>query len=161
MSFIELFDFIIYQYLNIRELHFTISHLPNSPFMLPVYSCLHCQFLSHVLKSLFFNQNSPKMKLFLQKNAKFLSVGGSTPKPPCLRRLGALPPNPQPPAAGCFAPRPPLASGGLGLRPQTPKTAPHSEFLATRLGSHKKHYIKSAMIFSTSKTQRKMRNFFF
>ena len=39
------------------------------------------------------------MKLFLQKNAKFSSAGG-------------------------FAPRPPLASGGWGLRPQTPKTAP-------------------------------------
>ena len=44
--------------------------------------------------------------------------------PPCLWRLGALPPNPQPPAAGGFAPRPPLASGGWGLRPQTPQTAP-------------------------------------
>ena len=29
-----------------------------------------------------------------------------------------------PPASGGFAPRPPLASGGWGLRPQTPKTAP-------------------------------------
>ena len=64
------------------------------------------------------------MKLFLQKNAKFSSAGGSAPRPPCLRRLGALPPNPQPPAAGGFAPRPPLASGGWGLRPQTPQTAP-------------------------------------
>ena len=35
------------------------------------------------------------MKLFLQKNAKFSSAGGSAPRPPCLRRLGALPPNPQ------------------------------------------------------------------
>ena len=60
------------------------------------------------------------MKLFLQKNAKFLSAGGSAPRPPCLRRLGALPPNPQPLAAGGSAPRPPLASGGRGLRPQTP-----------------------------------------
>ena len=39
------------------------------------------------------------MKLFLQKNAKFSSAGG-------------------------FAPRPPLASGGWRLRPQTPQTAP-------------------------------------
>ena len=57
------------------------------------------------------------MKLFWQKNAKFSSL-------PCLRRLGALPPIPQPPVAGGFAPRSPLASGGWGLRPQTPKTAP-------------------------------------
>ena len=52
------------------------------------------------------------MKLFLQKNAKFSSAGGSAPRPPCLRQLGALPPNPQPdphwpPAAEGFAPRPP------------------------------------------------------
>ena len=54
------------------------------------------------------------MKLFLQKNAKFSS----------LRRLGALLPDPQSPAAGGFAPRPSLVSGGWGLRPQTPQTAP-------------------------------------
>ena len=64
------------------------------------------------------------MKLFLQKNAKFSSAGGSAPRPPCLLRLGVLPPNPQPPAAGGFAPRPPLASGGWGRSPQTPQTAP-------------------------------------
>ena len=32
------------------------------------------------------------MKLFLQKNTKFSSAGGSTPRPPCLRRLDAPPP---------------------------------------------------------------------
>ena len=58
----------------------------------------------------------------MQKHAKFLSSGGSAPRPPCLRRLGALPPDPQPPEAGDFAFRPPLASGGWGLRP--PNTAP-------------------------------------
>ena len=41
-------------------------------------------------------------------------------------------------AAGGFAPRPPLASDGWGLRPQTPKTAPHCEFLATRLTAVRK-----------------------
>ena len=64
------------------------------------------------------------MKIFLQENSKFLSAGGSAPRPSCLRLLGALPPNPQPQAAGGFAPRLPLASGGWGLRPQTPQTAP-------------------------------------
>ena len=65
------------------------------------------------------------MKLFLQKNAKFSSAGGSAPRSPCLRRLGSLPPNPHwPTAAGGFAPRTPLASGGWGIRPQTPKIAP-------------------------------------
>ena len=41
-----------------------------------------------------------------------------------MQNAKALPPNPQPPAAGGIAPRPPLASGGWGLRPQTPQTAP-------------------------------------
>ena len=49
--------------------------------MQPVYSGLHCQFLSHVLKPLFFYQNSPKIRLFLQKNAKFSKAGGYAPDP--------------------------------------------------------------------------------
>ena len=49
-------------------------------------------------KSIIFHLNSTKLKLFFQKNAKFSSTRGS-------------------------APRPPLASGGWGLHPQTPKTA--------------------------------------
>ena len=40
------------------------------------------------------------------------------------RALGAPPLTAVPPAAGGFATRPPLASGGWGLRPQTPQTAP-------------------------------------
>ena len=54
------------------------------------------------------------MRLFLQKNAKFSSAGGSAPTPPCLQRLGALPSNPQPPAAGSFAQTapPPLRISG-------------------------------------------------
>ena len=57
------------------------------------------------VKSINFYQNSPEIELFQRKNAKYSSAGGSAPTPPCLRRL-------------C---------------PQTPKTAPHCEFLATRL----------------------------
>ena len=56
---------------------------------------------------MFFCQYSPKIKLFLQKNAKLSSAGG-------------------------FAPRPP-SSGGWGVRPQTHNTAPQCEFLATPL----------------------------
>ena len=52
---------------------------------------------------------SPKIKLFLQKNAKFLSVLGSAPVPP---------------ATGGFAPRSPLASVGWDPCPQNPQTAP-------------------------------------
>ena len=69
----------------------------------------------------FFYQNIPKIKLFLQKNAKFSSAGGSALRPPRLRRLGAFPPNPQPPAARGSAPRP------------TKHPLAHCEFLAMRL----------------------------
>ena len=33
-------------------------------------------------KSIILHQNIPKFKLFLQKNAKFLSAGRSAPRPP-------------------------------------------------------------------------------
>ena len=48
--------------------------------MQPVESCLHCQFLCRILKALFY-QTSSKIKLFLQKKAKFLSAGASPPDP--------------------------------------------------------------------------------
>ena len=72
---------------------------------------LHCQFLCHVLKALFFTIIALKLCYFCKKIKNF-------------RTLGALPPDPQPPAAGGFAPKPPLASGGWGLRPQSPILAP-------------------------------------
>ena len=46
--------------------------------------------------------------------------------------MGAQPPDPRASGGWGFAPKPP-ASGGWGLCPQTPNTAPHCEFLATRL----------------------------
>ena len=73
------------------------------------------------------------MKLILQKNAKFSSAGGSAPRPPCLRRLGALPPNPQPPALGASPPDPHWHPAAGGSAPRTPKQPPQCEFLATRL----------------------------
>ena len=69
-------------------------------------------------KSIIFSQNSPKHKLFLQKNAKFASAGAPLP-------------DLQPPVASGLCLQ---ASTGLwGLLPQTTKAAPHCEFLATRL----------------------------
>ena len=84
--------------------------------------------------SIIFNLNCSRIKLFLQKNAKFSSAGGSAPKPPVsgswglhpqtpvgLRRLGAPLPDPQnsPPlrisgyARGCaFERRSPPEFGG-------------------------------------------------
>ena len=85
------------------------------------------------LKRITIYQNSPKIKLILKKKCKIIELWGLRPRTPCLRRLEALPRDSQPPAGGDFAPRPPMVSRGWGLRPQTPKTASHCEFLATRL----------------------------
>ena len=121
MSFIELFDFIIYQHLNKRTniLPLATSQIAHLCHQFNHVCTANLQFLSHVLKALFFNQNSPKMKLFLQKNAKLFSAGAPPPDPrasggyglcpqtPSLRRLRASPPDPYwPPAAGGSAPRP-------------------------------------------------------
>ena len=55
-------------------------------------------------KSIIFYQNNPKIKLFLQQNAKFSSFGGYAPRPLCL------------PGAGGFA---------LSLRPLASKRQKH------------------------------------
>ena len=95
---------------------------------------LRCQFLCYVLKASFFIKIALKFSYFCKKNTKFSSAGGSAPRPPCLRRLGVLPPDPQPPSAGGFAPAPPLppTAGGSASRPPTHSPS-HCEFLATRL----------------------------
>ena len=98
-------------------------------------------------KALSFYQNSPKIKLFLQKNAKFSSAWGKAPRPrasggcglcphtPSLRRLGALHPHPHLPlAAGGFAPRPlnqplPLRMSGYAPAVNTFKTSQHTQQL--------------------------------
>ena len=61
-------------------------------------------------KSINFYQNIPKIKLFLQKNAKFFC------------------------AAWASAPDPRASSGGWGFRSQALKTSPYCEFLTTRHG---------------------------
>ena len=61
----------------------------------------------------------------------------------------------------------PRASGGWGLRPHTPKTAPpHSELLATRLNvtrffvemNHRKSKLHQAKLETTSSSQSKQAN---
>ena len=77
------------------------------------------------------------MKLFLQKNAKFSSGGGSVPRPLCLRRLGAKPGE----TKGGETWRNQWGSQakawqnqwGSGEAPRPPKQPAHCEFLATRL----------------------------
>ena len=71
---------------------------------------LHCQFLYHVLKALFFITIALNLSYFCKKMQNYWA-------------LGALPPDLCASRGWGFAPRPP-ASGGWGLRPQTPKTAP-------------------------------------
>ena len=86
-------------------------------------------------KSISFHQNSPKIKIFLQKNAKFSSVGGFGglgDKDYSHRRQGDLPPDllvsggcslcpldPTPPAVGGLVHRPPMTLGGSA--PRLPK----------------------------------------
>ena len=60
---------------------------------------LRCQFLCHVLKALFFIKIAPKLSYFCKKMQNFQALGASPQKPP-------------------------LAFGGWGLRPQTPKHSP-------------------------------------
>ena len=43
------------------------------------------------LKRIIFHQNSPKIKLFLQKNANFFSARSFARKPPCFLRREAPP----------------------------------------------------------------------
>ena len=71
-------------------------------------------------KTLFFNQTNSKMKLFLQKKCKIFKRWRPAPRPPCLRRLGALLLNPQPPAVGGFVLRAHWiqAAGGSAPGPQ-------------------------------------------
>ena len=102
MIFIELFDFIIYQHLNKRT-----QILPLAISQISIYATSLITFALPISKPrfkgiIFFYQNSSNMKLFLQKNAKFSSAGGSAPRSPCI------------PTAVGFAPKPP-ASGIAGL----------------------------------------------
>ena len=79
---------------------------------------------------IFFYQYSPKIKLFLQKNTKISSAGGTAPGPrasrgrglcpqtPFLRRLGASPPDPQnSPPVRIFGYAPALSSSALCANP--------------------------------------------
>ena len=53
----------------------------------------------------------------------FRALGASLPEPRASGGWGLCFLTQQPPVAGGFAITPPLASGGLGLRPQTPQIA--------------------------------------
>ena len=97
-------------------------------------------------KSIFLNQNSPKMKLFLQKNAKFSSDGGSAPRPPCLRRLGLCPQTPSFRQLGASPPDPHWPPANAPKQPP-----PHCGFLATRLMSSNIQYHECHKIYHVMK----------
>ena len=55
-------------------------------------------------KNIIFHQNSPKIKLFLQKNANFSSAGGSAPRPPTSFRISDYAPEPNGSQSGVRGP---------------------------------------------------------
>ena len=76
---------------------------------------LRGQFLCHVLKALFFIKIALKLSYFCKKMENF-------------QALGAPPPDPRTSSGWGLCPQSPIG-------PQTPKTAPYFEFLATRLAA--------------------------
>ena len=74
--------------------------------------------------SITFYQNIPKIKLFLQKNAKFFEIWGLRPQTQCLRRLEALPQDSQPPAAGALLSDLQWSPAAWGSAPTPPKQPP-------------------------------------
>ena len=123
----------VYQHVNKRTamLSLTTSHIAH-----------YCNQLNQVtlpisiprFKSIIFYKNSSIIKLFLQNNAKFLSVEGRAPRPP---------------AVGGFATRP-TASGSCKLceavsscKPQTLETAPPP--LRISCYAPKIHYISTTL----------------
>ena len=88
-----------------------------------------CNQLNHVAQPIFmprfkssiFYLNSSKIKLFLQKNAKF-------------RALGARSPDPRASGGWGLCPHTPIGLWQLGALPPDPQNSPpHCEFLAARL----------------------------
>ena len=113
MSFVELFDFIIYQHLNKRTKILPlatsqIAHLCNQliMFALPI-SMQH-------FKSIIFYQNSPKIVIFATKCKIFERWGLRHQTPVPLAAGGFAPQTPQSPAAGGSSPNhhphPPIAN---------------------------------------------------
>ena len=62
----------------------------------------------------------PKINLFLQKNAKFLVCWELRPQTFVPPAAGAFPPDPQPPVAVSFAPRPPKTAPKLRISGYAP-----------------------------------------
>ena len=76
-----------------------------------VESCCAANFYATFYKHYFFIEIALKLSYSCKKCKIF-------------ERWQLRPQTPVPPAAGGFNPRPPLAFGGWGLCPQTPKTSP-------------------------------------
>ena len=91
-----------------------------------------CNQLNHValpismlrFKSIISYYNSSKIKLFLQKKMQNFRASGSPARPTCLRRLGALPPGPQPPTTVGGFQQTPIGFRRLGAPPPDPQNSP-------------------------------------
>ena len=109
MSFIELQNFVIYQHVNkkttmVSLATFHIAHKCNQLNHLT----LRCQFLCHVLKTVFSIKIALKLSYFCKKKCKIFQHWGLRPQTPVPPAAGsfALPPYPHwSPAAGGSAPR--------------------------------------------------------
>ena len=64
--------------------------------------------------------NSSKNELICSKSWKIAGTGGFSPRPPGLRRLGALPPDPQHSVTGIFAPN--THNWPLPIAPRSPRS---------------------------------------
>ena len=125
MSFIELFDFIIYQHLNKRTKILSLvtsqiahsgkqfNHVCTANFYATFQK--HCFFVKIALKLRYL---SKKCKIF---DPRVSGGWGLCPQTPSLLRLGASPPDPHwPPAAGTQPPDPQNSSSALRISGYAP-----------------------------------------
>ena len=94
---------------------------------------LRCQFLCHVLKTLFFIKIALKLSYFFKKMQNFRALEARPPDPPASGGWGLCPQTPRFQQLGALPPTP-IGLWQLGSPLPDPKSAPpHCEFLATRL----------------------------
>ena len=82
---------------------------------------LHCQILCHVLKALLFTKITPKLSYFCTKMQNFRALGAPLPDPRASGGWGIRPQTPSFRQLGAWPPDPhwPSVAGGSALRPQT------------------------------------------
>ena len=81
-EFFSTYDFCDLPACKLEDWNVTISHRPHSLFYANSLIRFALPISMPRFESIIFYQNSTKIKLFLEKNAKFSSAGGSAPRPP-------------------------------------------------------------------------------